>query len=524
MRIRLSWDIRAAQSAGVDSGTKGMPLTKCFTKSGKNNPISVYTEIEDPTRPSAKKRINLEDLLDPGTRQESQDKQLAKKNRPPRVSGTEIHSRLRTIRTDQVEASDGGKYGCTLAKQYLATWTGRTRTRGTAPSGDFLAPSQVERDEWRCSRFGRNVITIAHPGGATKTIPKTCNECEGCIQYKLDLKVLRYLASSPAELQTVLQFRAPDPSAAWAFRKNAQHNRRANTRRISLLHQNYLGVDEDGSEMPTHGILIWDGPMNEEECKRIKSHAEDNGMTDARVDVIPLDGDTLREMMPNRLTIIREGDNKVETCRLVRGWAKVRKLESGWLDGEQKTERIPEDEQPVTRVQISERPKRIEKSWIPQFEFERDITLTQEDKETKRAEAMPFLHRARYVAAADWLDTESRRALKAMRRCIEAIRNGERPPIRFWRIVSKAPLELVKETAKFLSGEREPEPAITLIAERLGFISPQQAPHIDPAFLSELTDHLPPLEHSSPKQCDPQLAMKKRPEDTESVAALPPSA
>ncbi len=523
MRIRLSCDIRAAQSAGLSPGAKEMPLNKVLTTSTKNKLIPIDTDIAEPTQPSAKKRINVEAWADgekieriqkevateaglidsdkSDTRQESQGKQLAKENSPPRVSGADLHRRLRAIRTNQDETSDGGKYCSSPTQQYLATSTARIKAGGTAPSGYFVAPSQAAKDEWRCSRFGRNVITIAHPGGATKTIPKTCNECEGCIRYRLDLKVLRYLASNPAELQTVLQFTAPNPFEGWKFRKNAQHNRRATTRRISLLHQNYLEADEDGSEMPTHGILIWDGPMAEDKCEAIKKHADDNGMYNVRVDVIPLDGDTLREMMPNGLTIIREGGNTVETCRLVRGWAKERKLERNWLDGEQKTERIPEYGEPITRVQMSERAKAIEASWKPRFEFERDIYLTPEEKQAKRAEAMPYLHRARYVGTKDWLDTESGRALKAMRRCIEAIRNGEQSPIRFWRIVSKAPLELVEETGKFLSGQREPEPAILLIAERLGFISPQEEPHIDPAFLSELTDRLPPLERSSsPRQ------------------------
>lgn len=44
--------------------------------------------------------------------------------------------------------------------------------------------------------------------------------------------------------------------------------------------------------------------------------------------------------------------------------------------------------------------------------------------------------------------------------------------------------ELVLETAAFLMGEREEEPALTLAAERLGFISMRGAcenRHIDPA-------------------------------------------
>ena len=96
--------------------------------------------------------------------------------------------------------------------------------------------------------------------------------------------------------------------------------------------------------------------------------------------------------------------------------------------------------------------------------------------------------------------------------------------MRFWRIMSKAPLEMVEETAKFLSGQREAEPAITLIAERLGFITPQESPHIDPGFLNDLTDRLPPLEHRSSRQYRPQAVMKKGTTDADTLSVIPPSA
>lgn len=236
-----------------------MPFTKALTKSSKNNPISVYAEIRDPTQPLGKKRVNIEDLLNPDTteriragtatkahlsdrgksdtQKESQDQRLTKEKRIPRVTGAELHSRLKTIRTNQDETSNGAKYSMPM-RQYLLTSTERTRARVNKPSVHFVAPGQVEREEWRCSRFERNVRKIAHPGGATKTVQKPCGKREGCVGYAMDLKILRYLASSWVELQTVLRFMAPNPFEAWEFRQNAQHNRRAQTRRISLLHQN----------------------------------------------------------------------------------------------------------------------------------------------------------------------------------------------------------------------------------------------------------------------------------------------
>lgn len=114
----------------------------------------------------------------------------------------------------------------------------------------------------------------------------------------------------------------------------------------------------------------------------------------------------------------------------------------------------------------------------------------------ERARALPYLHRGRYAFTLYWLEKASNLALKETRRCIEAILNGEKPDLQERRRFTRAPNEHVVETAQYLLGEREPEPAISLIAERLGYISMWREPHIDQAFLRELTDTLPPLRPS----------------------------
>ena len=79
---------------------------------------------------------------------------------------------------------------------------------------------------------------------------------------------------------------------------------------------------------------------------------------------------------------------------------------------------------------------------------------------------------------------------------INQILDGEEPNLEALETWTSAPKQLVLETAAFLMGEREPEPALTLAAEKLGFISmlgefPDR--HIDAEFLAQLTDNLPPL-------------------------------
>ena len=110
--------------------------------------------------------------------------------------------------------------------------------------------------------------------------------------------------------------------------------------------------------------------------------------------------------------------------------------------------------------------------------------------------SMPYLHRARYVDFLDWFYCMSDRALEATRTCINRILDGEEPNLKALATWTSAPKQMVLETAAFLMGEREPEPALTLAAEKLGFISmmgkfPDR--HIAPEFLAQLTDNLPLL-------------------------------
>ena len=53
--------------------------------------------------------------------------------------------------------------------------------------------------------------------------------------------------------------------------------------------------------------------------------------------------------------------------------------------------------------------------------------------------------------------------------CIRAILKGEEPPLKGWQTETMAPRRMIEETAKFLMGEREPEPALTLGCSKAGF-------------------------------------------------------
>ena len=318
--------------------------------------------------------------------------------------------------------------------------------------------------------------------------------CDGCHRYATDVKIMRYLASNPANLQTVLKVKAPDPTAAKDFRSDEKHSKRSKgTRRITILHQNDLKSRQHGRSLPVIGYFIWDGALDEATCQAIKDHAEQFGMYDVAVVIMAIDGDALAELMPNTPTIEGRDGKTIETSRLVRGWVKEWKMPSDYRDGKQHLYEVRHDEEPITETQQTMRAKKIADSWRPEYIRLANPNLTKEQRVEQWQRAGRCLDRARYVDFDDWLEDQTDQALELLRDCIDARLCGEKPPIKTWRRYTNAPTFMVTGVADYLAGKRKAAPALTLVAERLGYISMWRDPHIDPAFLRELTDTLPPL-------------------------------
>ena len=349
--------------------------------------------------------------------------------------------------------------------------------------------------------MGRYAIEAAHPAGEKKRTGKPCMNCAGCDRYARDMKIMRYLASNPAHLQTVLKCKAPDPIAAKKFRKDDKHSKRCErTRRLTILHQNDLKPCQDGRSMPVVCYIIWDGALDEATRQTIKDHAEQLGMYDVEVVVMAIDGDALAEMMPNTRTIEGRDGKTIETSRLVHGWVKEFKMPSDCRDGKQHRYEVPHDEEPITEPQQTKRSATIGDSWRPEFTRLANTNLTNEQRIEQWQRAWSCYDRAWYVNFDDWLEDQAKsdRALELLKVCIDARLCGEPPPIKTWRRYTNAPQSMVTRVADYLANERKADerkaaPALTLVAERLGYISMWREPHIDPAFLRELTDTLPPL-------------------------------
>ena len=359
---------------------------------------------------------------------------------------------------------------------------------------EFTAPRQATNSDWHCEKLGWFYNLLAHPAHPGKRVPLPCMKCAGCIRYELHLKSLQYEYGVPAPIQTVMEFKARTPKKARKFTGNRQHARRLpGARRVSFLDQKALQDREDGTRKSCEGVLIWDGEIPERVRAQMESHARHQKMTHVQVYVVALDEAKLRKLLPSRL---RLPGQKINTCHFSAGWAKKRLSLSDWRDGLCRVVGIDEGGAPVTEFWQPERGQRIARSWQFEFVFEWNNDLTPEERDVERKSAMPYLHRARYINFSDWFYCMSDRALEMVRVCINRILNGEEPNLKTLRTWTSAPKAMVFETAAFLMGEREPEPALTLAAEQLGFISmPGEFParHIAPKFLAALTDQLPPL-------------------------------
>ena len=154
----------------------------------------------------------------------------------------------------------------------------------------------------------------------------------------------------------------------------------------------------------------------------------------------------------------------------------------------------------VSGVIQTDRARVIRASWMSPYKQSRDPALTPGQRAICEEEAVRALERARYVNLRDWLtcwQILEPEHIKTTKRFIDAYLRGKEPSARYWEWKTQGPKPLAVEVARYLNGERDPEPAVMMAAEKLGFIS-LTAPAIDPDYLTELTNILPPLSCENP--------------------------
>ena len=357
----------------------------------------------------------------------------------------------------------------------------------------FRRPAQRTIEGCQCPFMGHRFTRVAQPGGQVKTMAVSCGVCDYCVRFRIHLKTMQFAHGAPAPLQTVLTFTADHASHAREYMVNRQHPRRIEgARRINIMHLDESPSDDNPYPTVT-ARLIWDGAMAEHEMSLSVAHAIKQGMTNVSITQLPVTEELLKEWIPLQLRIKGPGDKHVNATHFGWGWANVIKQQKDWRDG--RTEMVSEDkiDDPAPGLQQSARSEAIRKSWEDVFaNLEPNHPKALHDAELKRA--LPYLERARYINCQDWLSGLTDKDIKEARELTLKLVKGQQPSLRKWHRRTEAPVEPLLETASWLQGQRGREPALTLWAERMGIVNMKGQPHIDPDWLADLVDTLPPLD------------------------------
>ena len=357
------------------------------------------------------------------------------------------------------------------------------------PPKRFVPEPQHEMLEYACPNAGLRYNRSANPQGGDSDIPTPCNDCEKCVAYRNYVKVQQYALSLPSSVATILLARFPTPDDANTFAtRKAHHYRLDGVRRFTVLHQS----GTNGHDQPCWVRIIWDGPSTNEQRKGARSHARKSGGTRVTAKVLSMSSDQFLEWLPNQFAIEsskprKDGRGKrINTCRFSNGWVQPAAMPDDWLHG--RTVNMPAHPIHEQRVGLRQEPRgyAIRQSWRQMFMRNPD------DPEALRA-----VERARYINGVDWIrrwEILEPRKIQACRSYIDQYLSGRRPSIKDWQERTLGPRGLVIETAKWLNQEREPEPAVVMVAARLGYVPEGTEPVIDVDYLSQLTSRLPDLE------------------------------
>ena len=130
-----------------------------------------------------------------------------------------------------------------------------------------------------------------------------------------------------------------------------------------------------------------------------------------------------------------------------------------------------------------------------------------DDRQLFEDKARRNLERSRYVNASDWIErwkTLEPLCISKTKDFINAYPRGENPSSQDWQGATRGPKAMPIEVARWLNGERNPEPAIVMAAEHFGFICTLE-PAIELDFLHELTSFLPPLVFADAPHEEPDM-------------------
>ena len=202
------------------------------------------------------------------------------------------------------------------------------------------------------------------------------------------------------------------------------------------------------------------------------------------------------DWVPYRFSMPKTDGGFYNLCRFSNGWAQKQKAPSDHRSGRKQMLQTDKSGQPKPEPVQIERAQAIANSWKDLYRQSQSKFWSPERRLELAEEFQCALDRARYVAIMDWIqrwEMLQPEHIDLSRKFIDSCLCGQKPSAREWQEATYGQKPLVVETARWLNGERGPEPYITMVADRLGYISTWGKLDIDPYFVAELTRTLPPL-------------------------------
>ena len=388
-------------------------------------------------------------------------------------------------------------------KGFGGTSKGKRSKRAKKQKLWFTPTPRARLPEYSCSRFGRRYVKAAQPEGLNSLSPGPCDYCEGCTEARRHEKMEQYEASAPSPISTVLECQFPTFLEANDFGQLDEHKQRLSQARRCTLFTPFLRYELD---KPWVMRLIWDGPASDEEKDAIEHHANTLGASDVSVTVGPVSPQQFKEWVPYKFSMKKDTGGFYILCRFSNGWAQKQKEPSDHRSGLKSMELTDKSAYVTPEAVQIERTQENTKSWRGTYRLSQNNLVPPEQRHELAQEAQRELERARYVSLMDWIqrwETLQPEPIELSRKFIDDYLCGENPSAREWQEATNGPKALVVETARWLKGERDHEPSILMVAERLAYINTWGEPAIDPHYLAKHTSNLPPLEfHDAPYDMD----------------------
>ena len=358
----------------------------------------------------------------------------------------------------------------------------------------FVPTPQYELSKYTCPQMGHRYNAVHVPEGRQRTTPMACKTCETCLAYRKYLKFEQWQASttSPTSTYLLAEFPTPDAAAYFAGMKGLL-SRRERITKFSVLHQS----KKWGPAQPCWVRVIWDCAATNKQITNVRGRARGAGGQRLKSARIKLSEEQFIEWLPDKFRMQaaiteKRKTGEINTCRFPNGCAQPIKMPDDWRDGLRRNAAIHRaSARSETPTQVP-RGLMIRESWRRRYLRDPDSS-----------EAHRLLERARYINAMDWLMRwmelyEENSNLDASEAFINAYLAGRKPDVKAWQEQTHGSRHMIIETARWLNGERDPEPATMLVAENLGFRNRSVEPHIDTYFLNRLMLMLPAMElHST---------------------------